>query len=164
MIELVLNWNSFNTKSIIAFETPDTLYQQRFMKRVFAVIAEESVPKVIMQMAFLFYANPGIINFYQGSEYLEPDAMGDLPSHLAIFQKVGQLDGTTWTSKGDLYWFYHFTKLCLSERAILGLYLNTETSLFYRDDRARVMVFTMETQAGTRLLILHPSADLVDEQ
>ena len=144
---------------IVSLETLDTLYTGRLAERVKQAVGQPDIHPMVMQMTFLLLATPGILCVYQGSEYLEISRMDDLPAVLPFEEHVGVMEGNHWSKKGDQFWYYHYTKRCLEIRQSLGLYQNNQLELFYMDESQNILIFTLESAQGMRLLLLHPSAE-----
>lgn len=164
--ELVLGWSTCSEKNILSLETFETIYHQRLVELASECMSSSSylLYNMLMQMHFLLFANPGIINLHQGSEFLEATPMGDIPTPLNIQSKVGSFANGNWITHGEFQWFYEYLKRCLWLRRELGLQANHEVHLVFHDEKVGLLVFEMETDVGLRLILLHPSSvPLIDE-
>lgn len=159
VISYVNQWKAFDTKSVISLESFDTLHTKRLIEEVRNTTGYPSsmLYPMIMQMYFLLYAHPGIIGIYQGSEYLETTSMSDYPTPLDIPNKVGIFDNGDWLKKGDFFWFYDYTKRCLTLRQSLSLFTHHDLNLIYKDESISLLVFGWTDDSRSYLLLLHPN-------
>lgn len=110
----------------------------------------------------MIVSTPGILNFFQGSEYLEDDNFADLPRPLQIAEKVG--DGgeqLTGVNAG----FFKATRKMLQIRLQYALYNIVKPNIYFFRKEHSVLAYLRETTSESLVVILNLSSkDYAEKQ
>ena len=167
LIDFLQSTSTFSTTNVISLETADTanvgeargthVQEERLLNTCLTLEKGNYTfaDKRLLLAQFMIVSTPGILNFFQGSEYLEDDNFADLPSPLRIKEKVG--DGgeqLTGVNAG----FFKATKQMLQIRLQYELFNIVKPNIYFINNELSVFAYLRETTSESLVVIVNLSA------
>ena len=167
LIDFLQSTSTFSTTNVISLETADTanvgeargthVQEERLLNTCLTLEKGNYTfaYKRLLLAQFMIVSTPGILNFFQGSEYLEDDNFADLPSPLRIKEKVG--DGgeqLTGVNAG----FFKATKQMLQIRLQYELFNIVKPNIYFINNELSVFAYLRETTSESLVVIVNLSA------
>lgn len=111
--------------------------------------------KRLLLAQYFIASTPGILNFFQGSEYLEDDNFADLPTPLQIKEKVGNGDDQlTGVNAG----FFKATRKLLQIRLQYELFTVVRPNIYFFDNELSVFAYVRDTSSEPLVTIVNLSS------
>ena len=174
LIDFLQSTSTLSTTNVISLETADTanvgekrgthMQEERLLNTCLTLEKGNYTfaYKRLLLAQFMIVSTPGILNFFQGSEYLEDDNFADLPSPLRIKEKVG--DGgeqLTGVNAG----FFKATKQMLQIRLQYELFNIVKPNIYFINNELSVFAYLRETTSESLVVIVNLSAkDYAEKQ
>ena len=174
LIDFLQSTSTFSTTNVISLETADTanvgetrmahMQEERLLNTCLTLEKGNYTfaYKRLLLAQFMIVSTPGILSFFQGSEYLEDDNFADLPSPLRIKEKVG--DGgeqLTGVNAG----FFKATKQMLQIRLQYELFNIVKPNIYFINNELSVFAYLRETASESLVVIVNLSAkDYAEKQ
>lgn len=164
LVDFLQSTSTLSTTNVISLETADTANEERLLNTCLTLEKGNYTfaYKRLLLAQFMIVSTPGILNFFQGSEYLEDDNFADLPSPLRIKEKVG--DGgeqLTGVNAG----FFKATKQMLQIRLQYELFNIVKPNIYFINNELSVFAYLRETTSESLVVIVNLSAkDYAEKQ
>ncbi|CBK24845.2 uncharacterized protein [Blastocystis hominis] len=164
LIDFLQDTSKLATTNIISLETAETANEERLINTCLTLEQGNYTfaYKRLLLAQFMIVSTPGILNFFQGSEYLEDDNFADLPRPLQIAEKVG--DGgeqLTGVNAG----FFKATRKMLQIRLQYALYNIVKPNIYFFGKEHSVLAYLRETTSESLVVILNLSSkDYAEKQ
>ena len=110
---------------------------------------------------FFFVSTPGILNIFQGSEYLDDENFADLPTPLSIEEKVGY---PTLPLSGPNAGFYEALQRLLNIRINYDLYSTYNMDFYFTNPDSSVFAYLITSAQNTLVVVINASsADFAED-
>ena len=110
--------------------------------------------KRLLLAQFFFVSTPGILNIFQGSEYLDDENFADLPTPLCIEEKVGY---PTLPLNGPNAGFYEALQRLLNIRTTYDLYSTYKTDFYFTSPDSPVFAYLINSALNTLVVVINAS-------